>query len=112
MLNSERWNSCVLNRASQVLTIHSYEVLLLFNQICVWPYGQIKPQPSGQTHRNIQLNWLIGPRILISGFPLPADVNRALCGGGVPEDRTHAVPKTISFKKIIIGRHHNVFLLD
>ena len=43
-------------------------------------------------YRNIQLNWLIGPRILISGFPLPADVNRALCGGGVPEGRTHTVP--------------------
>ena len=25
------------------------------------------------------------------GFPLPADVNRALWGGGVPEDRTPTV---------------------
>ena len=24
-----------------------------------------------------------------SGIPLPADVNRTLCGGGVPEGHTH-----------------------
>ena len=38
-----------------------------------------------------QLCWLIGPLILNIGFPLPADVNRALWGGGVPEDRTPTV---------------------
>ena len=27
---------------------------------------------------------------VVFGFPLPADVNRALWGGGVPEDRTHS----------------------
>ena len=26
------------------------------------------------------------------GFPLPADVSRTPCGGGVPEDRTHTAP--------------------
>ena len=26
------------------------------------------------------------------GFPLPADVSRAPCGGGVPEGRTHTAP--------------------
>ena len=36
-----------------------------------------------------QLCWLIGPLILYIGFPLPADVNRALWGGG----NTHSVKK-------------------
>ena len=36
-----------------------------------------------------QLCWPIGPPFLSSGFPLPADVNRTPCGGGVPGGRTH-----------------------
>ena len=35
-----------------------------------------------------QLRWLIGPLSRLV-FPLPAGVNQAPCGGGVPEDRTH-----------------------
>ena len=46
-----------------------------------------------------QLCWLIGPLILNIGFPLPADVNRALWGGGVPEDRTPTVPLLVFDKK-------------
>ena len=30
-------------------------------------------------------------------FPLPADVNRTPCGGGVPEDRTHTAPSGTRF---------------
>ena len=42
-----------------------------------------------KTNEN-QLGWLIGPLCVdCRGFPPPADVNRTLCGGGVPGDRTH-----------------------
>ena len=40
--------------------------------------------------RSYQLGWLIGPLCVnCRGFPPPADVNRTLCGGGVPGGRTH-----------------------